>query len=258
VTRTVSIPGVVAFALMVSAQANAQEIRGWSERAFITIDVPFQVLHDGFSEALNFADTIRPTETAQFAADYGSTRGPLIDLGAGYRVFGRLGIGVTVSLLRRAHTGLFDLTVPSPIAGNRPLNLNGSVAALDRRDVGVHVQALYAVPIGRQSRLMLSAGPSIFDTRQDLVRSIEFDILPGLTTVKFDQTLVTSATNTAVGLNVGADLTWNVARHFGLGALSRYSRANVTLDPGSASGVNRSVTVHAGGLQLGGGIRIRF
>jgi hypothetical protein len=249
---------IAGWALATAAPVAGQDNRAWAERAFITIDLPFQSLNNDSAEALTFPDTIRKTESAHFSADYASTRGPLFEIGMGTRVWRRLGVGGTFTYLKRSSTGSFDLTVPSLIAGNRPLDLSGSVPSLDRREVGVHFQALYPIVLGKQSRLMLSAGPSIFHTRQDLVRSVEFDTLPGLTTLKFDQVFVTGATKTVAGFNVGADITWNFARHLAVATVTRYSRASVTLDPGSVSGISRSVTLNAGGLHIGGGMRVRF
>jgi hypothetical protein len=105
---------------------------------------------------------------------------------------------------------------------------------------------------------MLAGGPSIFNTKQDLVRSIEFDTLPGFTSLKFDQALITEGRRTAVGFNVGADITWALVSHLGVGTVTRYSRAKVTLDPGAQSRVSRAIEMHAGGLQIGGGIRLLF
>jgi hypothetical protein len=257
VRTTRCLAGVVCV-LAATVPAAAQERSAWSERAFVAIDVPVQVLNNPVSESLTFADAVRRNETGRFNADYASARGPQVGVGAGIRLSRRLGVGVNVSILQRTRDSSFDLTVPSPIAGNRPLDLSGSVSGLGRREIGVHFQALYPVALGVKSRVMLSAGPSIFNTRQDLVRSLEFDTLPGLTTVRLDQVLVTRATATAAGFNAGAEIDWNLMTHLGLGALTRYSRANVTLDPGSASGVSRGVTLHAGGWQIGGGVRLLF
>jgi hypothetical protein len=238
--------------------AAAQENSAWPERVTIAFDVPFQVLTNRFSEALTFPDTIRTSQTAQFGADYALTRGALFDLGGAVRVARHIGAGVAVSVLRRTSDAAFTLAVPSLIAGNPALPLCGSVPELEHRDVGVHLQALYAFGLGHAARLTVSGGPSIFNTSQEMVRSIEFDILPGLTTVKFDQAFVTSAAKTVVGFNVGADVTWNVAAHVGVGTIARYSRATVTFDPRSASGVNRGVTLHSGGLHVGVALRVRL
>jgi stage V sporulation protein SpoVS len=148
--------------------------------------------------------------------------------------------------------------VPNPLVANKPLDVAGSVAGLTRHELGIHLQALYALAIGKRVRVMLAGGPSVFKTKQDVVRSIEFDTLPGFTSLKFDQALITEARQTAAGFNVGADVTWALLSHLGVGTVTRYSRAKMTLRPGAASGVSRAIDTHAGGLQIGGGIRLLF
>ena len=250
--------GFVVASLLVAAPLAAQEERAWPERVFVTIDVPIQPLHNDFSESLQFADAVRKTENVTFVADYASTRGALFDAGAGVRLTNNMGVGATVSWFRCSGSGSFDLAVPNPLVANRPLDLTGSISGLRRTEVGVHIQTLYALPLGTRSRLMLSGGPSVFSIRQDLLRSIEFDMLPGFTSLRFDRAIVAEATRTVIGFNAGADLTWAIASRFGIGTIARYSRANATLDPGSQSGVNRAIDLNAGGLQIGGGIRLLF
>ncbi len=244
--------------ILAAAPLAAQENRAWPERTFVTIDVPFQPLNNDFSESLSFADTVRKTENVTFVAGYASTRGALFDTGAGIRLANNLGVGVTASFFRRSSSGSFDLMVPNPLVAGKPLDLAGSVSGLSRAELGIHIQALYALALGQRARVMLEGGPSIFNTKQDLVRSIEFDTLPGFTSLKFDQALITEAKKTVLGFNVGADITWALASHFGVGTVTRYSRAKVTLDPGAESGANRAIEMHAGGLQIGAGIRLLF
>ena len=78
------------------------------------------------------------------------------------------------------------------------------------------------------------------------------------TSLKFDQALITEVNKTVVGFNVSADITWTLASHLGVGTVTRYSRAKLTLDPGAESAVSRAIELHAGGLQIGGGIRLLF
>jgi hypothetical protein len=258
-TKMLKVPAcIAAYLLLVAAPMTAQENRAWPERTFLTIDVPFQPLNNDFSESLSFADSLRRNESVTFAAGYDSARGPLFDIGAGVRLAGRLGAGVTASWFQRSRSASFDLQVPNPLLANRPFDLAGSVPGLSREELGVHVQALYALPLGRRGRVMLAGGPSVFHTQQDLVQSIEFDTLPGFTSLKFDQVLITNARATAIGFNVGADVTWPLASHFGIGSVTRYTRAKVTLSPGSESGVSRAIEMQAGGLQIGAGIRLLF
>ena len=187
-----------------------------------------------------------------------STRGALFDVGAGVRLASHIGVGFTTSWFQHSGSGAFDLKVPNPLVANKPHDLTGTVSGLKRNDLGIHLQALYAVALGKSARVLLAGGLSIFQTKQDLLRSIEFDTLPGFTSLKFDQALITEVKKTVVGFNVGADITWALASHLGVGTVTRYSRAKLTLDPGAESAVSRAIELHAGGLQIGGGIRLLF
>src|SRR5437773_523330 len=182
----------------------------------------------------------------------------MVDVGAGVRLANHLGVGLTTSWFRRSGSASFDLKVPNPLVANTPLDVSGTVSGLKRQELGVHVQALYAVAVGKRARVLLAAGPSIFQMKQDLVRSIEFDTLPGFTSLEFDRAFITEVKKTIVGFNVSADITWALASHFGVGTVTRYSRAKSTLDPGAESAVSRAIDIHAGGLQIGGGIRLLF
>jgi hypothetical protein len=249
---------LVGYALLWAAPLAAQENRAWPERIFVTIDVPFQPLNNDFLESLSFADIVRKSENVTFVAGYESTRGVLFDVGTGIRVANNVGVGLTTSRFQRSGSGSFVLKVPNPLVANKPLDVMGSVSGLNRNELGVHVQALYAVALGKRARIMLAGGPSVFNTKQDLVRSIEFETLPGFTSLTFNQALITEVKRTVVGFNAGADITWALASRLGVGTVTRYTRAKVTLDPGAESGVSRAIEMHAGGLQIGGGIRLLF
>ena len=236
----------------------AQENRGWSERAFLTIDLPFQTLKNDFSESLSFADNVRRAENVTFLMRYPSTRGALVDVGGGVRLATNLGVGLTASWSNRSDSSSFELEMPNPLVANSPLELAGSISELRRREVGFHMQALYAVAIGNNVRVIAGGGPSIFNTRQDVVRSLDVNILPGFRSLQFDQAVIARDKQTSVGFNLGADITWKFASHFGVGTVTRYSRANVTWKPESASGVSRAIETRAGGLHIGVGLRLLF
>ncbi|HJZ77070.1 MAG TPA: hypothetical protein VKE51_35305 [Vicinamibacterales bacterium] len=246
--------GVLAFA----GSGFAQEARAWTHSVFVTIDVSFQPLNNDFSESVSFPDSLRRSENVTFVAGYESTKGALFAAGAGVRLVKNVGAGMTTSWFQRSASASFDLRVPSPLAVNRPLALAGSVPDLRRQEVGIHVQGLYAIPIADRIRAIVGAGPSVFRIQQDLVRSVEFDTLPGFTSLAFDQAFTTRVERTVVGFNVGADVTWAFASHFGVGSIVRYSRASATLDPGAETGVSRAIEMRAGGLQIGAGVRLLF
>jgi opacity protein-like surface antigen len=244
--------------LLFCAPLAAQENRAWPERTFVTIDVPFELLTNDFSESVRFADSTRKTENVTFVTGYQSTRGAAFDLGVAFRATRKLGAGVTVSQFHHSSSASFSVAVPDPFVANQPLNLAGTVSGLHNGELGIHVQALYALALGKKTRLMMAGGPSIFTRKQDVVKGIEFTILPGFTSLALDHALITRASKTAVGFNVGTNVTWAFASHVALGSVIRYSRANVTLDPGSEASASRRIETRAGGLHLGGGIRLLF
>ena len=243
---------------LAASPARAQEHRAWPERVLVTFDVPFQSLDNGFEEVVAYPDTLRRTEHVTFNSTYDSMRGAMLAAGGGARVFRDIGAGVTVTWFQPASNASYAVSVPNPLVANRPLTLSGSLEELNREEIGVHLQALYAVPLRNRLRVMLSGGPSIFRLKQDVLASIEFDRLPGFTALELHDTFVTPIEETAVGFHVGADVTWDLWKHFGVGSVTRYSRATVTIDPGSTAAASRRIELRAGGLQIGGGVRLMF
>jgi len=57
-----------------------------------------------------------------------------------------------------------------------------------------------------------------------------------------------------MGYNASVDVTWMFARSVGVGGLVRYTRADVDLEPAAG----RTLSMKAGGVQAGGGIRFVF
>ena len=244
---------------LVGAPAVAQESGAWPARSFVNLDVPFQPLSNDFSESVRFADVFARTEQDAFDARYASTRGALFEIGAGVRLAGNIGVGATGSWFRRSGDATFALAVPNPTVANTPRQLSGTVSGLRRLETALHLQALYPVRLGTKASVMLSAGPSLFTVTQDLVKSIEFDEGTGFGAITLGQTVTTQASDTRVGFNVGADVTWPLASHVAVGSVVRYSRAPVALDPGASTpSLTRSVEMHAGGLHVGAGIRLLF
>jgi hypothetical protein len=70
----------------------------------------------------------------------------------------------------------------------------------------------------------------------------------------FVSAVTTGTSGTALGFNVGADLTWRFGQHFGLGGLLRFSRASTTLSVGP----DNEVAAEAGGLHVESGLRLIF
>lgn len=244
--------------LLSAGSAHAQDHAGWPERAIVAVDGSYQVLAKDFSESVNITDAFVRSEQDRFSADYARRSDALANVGVGVRITGSFGVGVAGSWSKRSGQATFDLAVPSPLAANSPRTLSDTVDDLERREAAVHIDARYGIPLGSRARLIVSAGPTIFSVKQDLVKSIEFEEFFGFDAIDLTDVERTSITRTAVGFNVGADATVRLSSHFGLGVMARYARATVKMDPGSNSSIVRSIESRAGGLQVGGGVRVLF
>ena len=93
----------------------------------------------------------------------------------------------------------------------------------------------------------VSAGPSVFAVKQDLVSALTIGE-PGPT---ISGTTITKASKTGPGANFGVDVTYMINKRFGAGALARYTWGSVELP-----GATKKLTV--GGFQVGAGARVRF
>jgi hypothetical protein len=103
---------------------------------------------------------------------------------------------------------------------------------------------------------MLLGGPSFFAITQSLVTDIRFkDVYPyDQANISFTDAPTTLVEQNVVGFHVGADVAFTLSTNVGVGVLARFARGSATLDAGSGN----SVKFTAGGLQVGGGVRLAF
>ena len=102
---------------------------------------------------------------------------------------------------------------------------------------------------------MVFGGPSFFSVKQGIVNDFEItgnlpvrhrDVQPGLTT---------TVDESKVGFNVGADVGYFFTRQVGVGGSVQWSGTTIEMP---ASGGTGTFELKAGGLQAGGGLRLRF
>ena len=110
------------------------------------------------------------------------------------------------------------------------------------------------VPVGRSVRVMVFGGPSFFTVEQALVNEVESTDSYRYDVATFDRAVTNTAKKSKVGVNVGGDVAYFFTRQRGVGGGAQYSGTTVDL-PSPDGG---TVSVKAGGLQAGGGLRLRF
>jgi hypothetical protein len=195
-------------------------------------------------------------ENAVISTSYPIGRGGEIDGGLSVRLAGAFGVGVAVSSATSQKDAAVSAAIPNPFFFKAPRTITGVASGQQRHELATHVYGLYTLRPARRVDVALSAGPSFFRVRQDVVTDVSF-----VDTYPFDTAVFSAATSRrvtatdAVGFNAGADVGLKLARHAGLGASVRFSKASVSLTlPNSTT----TVSMDVGGTQLTGGVRFWF
>jgi hypothetical protein len=223
----------------------------WSDRVRVSINAGAQLSSTTFTSTTSFPLYL---ETSTITTSYTVPKGKLFDGGFLYRVRGGFGVGAALSSYGGERDAAISGSFPHPFFFNSPRSLTATVANLERSELAAHIQAAYVIASSRFD-VAISGGPSIFRVSQDLVSNVVLAETYPYDTVAFTSATVVKGERTSVGFNVGADVGYKLSRNFGVGGLVRFSRATPSLPlAGSAS----DVSVDAGGLQIGGGVRLYF
>ncbi len=198
------------------------------------------------------------TDQARIVNEIAGTNAVFFDVGLSYTLT-RKGVAAGVAFSSTSRTSSSELTAELP----HPFyfvdrTVQATVDDLKGSEQGVHIFLSYPVPLKPTNKLevALFGGPSLFTVKQDLVTSVVTS-----ETYPYDSVTLTSATLasprpsvSAFGFNVGTDISWRLTPKLRVGGLLRFTRASGTLDDGFGD----EVSVDAGGLMAGAGIRVVF
>ncbi len=178
--------------------------------------------------------------------------GVLFDIGAQYGLTKSLGVGVSWSYFTNTSSVAVQAQVPHPLFANQFRAVSGSAGNADHTESVFNIDLVYRWPFSNKIDLVFYGGPT--------VAMIKHDVVTGLTvnpeTFPFNNPTIsgfalTSHSKTGFGGNVGADAQYMFTPRFGAGAGLRYVYATASV-PGATDNVK------AGGLQVLGGLRVRF
>ena len=193
-------------------------------------------------------------ETARTEASYGVRDGIAFDVGGTFRVWRRFGIGVAVTRAMRDTNSETSGSFPHPFFFNTNRTGTWSDTSLDRSELGLHVSAAWQVIQAPRLNVSLFGGPTIFNFKQGVISDVE--LIENYPFDTIDARLVTGTVDgTAFGFHAGADVGWFFTRHVGVGAVARFTNAT---KKGVRIGEGNPFDVEVGGVQGGGGIRLRF
>jgi hypothetical protein len=241
---------------LVPVGARAQADHGWVSGNLVAIVATTNSFQQNLAYPFRF-------EMFTGSVVYDMATRPSFDIGGGVALTPRAGLGVAVSRRSTSGQAAVAISVPDVLR----YNLFGTATtvttdSLPHTETAVHLEAAYFINVTR-GRIRLFVGPSITRVHQEVVTDVQYTESTngtshtiGLIGVSHGQ-----AADTAWGFNVGADGSLYISRHFGVGAMMRYSRGTATITnvlqtAGTGHEVTQDLTV--GGLSLGGGLRVRF
>lgn len=246
-SSTRAILGFVAL-LACAADAHAQSVP--SDKFSLAINAGFQQQSrdvDG-SGAQPLYDE---TATFTYAQSLGSK--PIFDVSADYRVSGNVSIGGGWSMYSDSSPMTVSAAIPHPLIVGQPRTVTVEAADAKHTTQTINLYVAWRFPASAKMDLVVSGGPSIFMVNQDQVteltvapESFPFTAPPTVTSVN-----VNSSSKTVIGLNVGLDAAYMITPRYGFGGGARYTYGSANLE-----GLSDSLTV--GGLQVLGGLRLRF
>jgi opacity protein-like surface antigen len=220
-----------------------------NEKVFFSAGVLFQVNSNDFTDT---ATIRRNQENGRLETAYDVGGGLAFDVSGSYLVWKQLAIGVGLTLFSSSTTTAIDAQVPHPFFFNQQRTVTGEFDG-DRSETAVHIQAKWLLPVSPKMLVTIFGGPSFFSVKQDIVSDFEYSESYPYDTATFTRAIAASQSESAVGINVGGDVAYFFTPNVGVGGTAQYSGATVemTVPSGTAD-------VKAGGLQVGGGLRLRF
>jgi hypothetical protein len=192
-------------------------------------------------------------ETETITADHGVKTGPAFSGGGAVRLVPKLWVGVQYATVEMKSSAAITAVVPHPILFNAPRTVEGTMDNVVHNEQNVHVDVMYVLPVHALD-VKIMGGPTFFNVKQDFVSSVTLNETYPFDTATFGSATTKRLSKGAVGFNAGVDLSYPLSRNLGIGGLVRYSRADVKFDDPEIG----QQTVKAGGVELAGGIRVRF
>jgi hypothetical protein len=234
--------------LLIAAPSSAQN--AWEGRVRLSFSAGAQVETARLAESIVLTHYV---EDAPLTAELAKAAVPFFDAGVSVRLVGNVGMNLSASYL--SNTGVADVSaeIPHPFFFNQRRAISGQAPGVTHAELAAHVDAVYVI-VSPQIDLALFGGATFFKVDQDLVSDVIFAETFPFDTATFVSAKLSRVSESRIGYNAGADVTWKFSPRWGIGGLLRFSRARV---PFSLDGLDAG-SADVGGLQAGGGLRLLF
>ena len=240
-TKTIAAAFLAGFMTLGAPPAGAQPAH--ARNIFLDVNFGVQPTAGSFT---TFANPIIYDETTPTTSTQPFNGSSLIDISGGYRVWRDLSVGLALTAtLPSKSVATVTAGIPSPIFFDRRVSTTLTLGELVRKEQSAHLVVMWTGPVSDKVDASVMGGPSYIKAFQDLVRDIQ--VVQGTQT---GTAIAETQTATVLGFHFGGEFTYLVAPKIGVGGLFRYVK-------GSAD-FYAVPDVKVGGIQLGGGLRVRF
>ena len=234
----------------VSAQASKE-----NPRFFVSLNSGLQAGTRGFQDGGVYRDVLSnpaAPERWRFDSSYEFPVGTLLDVSGGVRITRHFGLGVGMSRFGVDHEGSVRVQeYPNFDPHRRDFR---TWSDDPRQETALHFQALALLPAWRSLSVTLFGGPTLFNVSQHRVTAVGFTEGPSYSGVTFPTAFSQRWSDNTLGFNFGADVSHYFSDTVGVGWRIGYSRGTVRFRSEDPAGLD----IQAGGLHLGGGLRLRF
>ena len=251
--KSVLFIAVAAVAFLVASPSTARAQQGLlGGKVYVSVNFGIQVGDNNLDRTSTFQ---LYDETAEVNIKQTINNGAFFEVGGAYKVRPNLGVGLTYGFVTNKGDGTIGGTLPHPQFFDQPRSFEVSVDDLAHTEQAVHFQAIWFMPFTDKVDFAFSAGPTLFNVKQELIRGVAFsEIPPNFTSVTIDSVDVVQLRDSAWGFHIGADATYALTPSIGVVGLLRYSHGTVEFNLSDTE----TADVTAGGLQIGVGVRLKF
>jgi opacity protein-like surface antigen len=239
---------VLGMATLGAAPAAAQSRS--QPRVEISANVGAQIGASKFTES---GTSTFNAETQTLTVDHGVKTVVGFNVGAAVRIVPQFWVGVQYAMADMKPSASISSVIPHPLLFNTPRTVQGSINDVAHSEQNVHVDLMYALPVSAVD-VKVMGGPTFFNLKQDFVSDVTVNETYPFDTATFASATTKRLSKAAVGFNAGVDISRLLTSQVGVGALMRYSRADVKFDDPDIG----KQTVKAGGVEVAAGVRVRF
>ena len=195
-------------------------------------------------------------EEAKFAISHVAAASPIVDFGGSLRLWRSLMAGGGYSESNTSDVTAVTGSVPHPINRDDPRFIDPRSLQSVHRLQAAHVFGGWRFPASEKLDIAAFGGATFFSLTQGVITNITAVEAggPPFSAVKIDQLQRGQYRRNTVGVHVGVDMTYMATRFVGVGFVARYTNGVVAF-PAATTG---TLSLNVGGLEIGGGIRVRF